>query len=978
MGRNRRTRPPVSGGHDDLSPALLDERGRVAPAARRCERWTEGALSGLFLLVALAMAVALPRPQPLDVGLATWLVALCGAVLLIEFDVSAGRTRPVQLVFVPMLLLLPPALVPLLVAAAHVLIRVPSILVGRTPARRAVLALADPWFCIPPALLLATVGMPSEPVLQALVVIAALASQVAVDFVVSAARIRLGLGVEVRPELTSFAWIYLVDALLTPVGLLAGAVGREAPAAVAAVLALAALLAVFARERRGRIETVLELHRVTGESEARLQSIVQHSSDLIAILDRDGTIRTLTGSVEPVFGADWRTAVGTDLLSRAHPEDQRLLTAFLAGVASGSVGGSQEAEWRIKHPNGSWRYLETVATNLLDDPRLGGIVLTARDVNDRRAFEEQLRHRAFHDPLTQLANRALFYDRIEHTLTRDARDAQTVAVLYIDLDDFKLVNDERGHAVGDELLNAVAHRLRGCLRSADTAARLGGDEFGILLENVQGPNEPVQVAERILAAFADPLLVRGTPLPVPLSVGITVSSGGERSVDELLRRADLAMYAAKRDGKRRWQLYDAALEERALDAGGEDGERATWFQRSAEMREEIVGLLEREGAVTTVYQPILDLRTGQPVGYEALTRFVAPEQRPPNAWFTQAHRVGLGYELEARAIATALATPGRPVGTYLTVNMSPSSLTSDVVQDVLPASLEGLVIELTENELLGDDPAITAALADVRARGGRVAVDDAGAGYAGLKHVMRLAPDLIKLDRALVAGVHTDPVRAALIESFVRYAREIDATVCAEGIETLEDLERLADLDVTYGQGYVIARPAPPWAPVSRDATDACTVSFTATLAEAVPGRGVGEPQDRRLERVTGMLSRARRPEDLQAALAPIAGDLHADHVVLSAPDGAVPGLDVGVLQVLAGDGGADADEREALVTLGYRSLLRMPVCCEDRVVGSLEAYCREERPWSRFEIRRARMIAHQLGAAVERVGRHEGTAARA
>jgi GAF domain-containing protein len=126
------------------------------------------------------------------------------------------------------------------------------------------------------------------------------------------------------------------------------------------------------------------------------------------------------------------------------------------------------------------------------------------------------------------------------------------------------------------------------------------------------------------------------------------------------------------------------------------------------------------------------------------------------------------------------------------------------------------------------------------------------------------------------------------------------------------------------------------------------------------------------------MLSRARRPEDLQAALAPIAGDLHADHVVLSAPDGAVPGLDVGVLQVLAGDGGADADEREALVTLGYRSLLRMPVCCEDRVVGSLEAYCREERPWSRFEIRRARMIAHQLGAAVERVGRHEGTAARA
>jgi diguanylate cyclase (GGDEF)-like protein/PAS domain S-box-containing protein len=985
MGGLRRTAPPAAGGRDDLSPALgrrddlspalIDERGHARSGARDRELGTESALSVLFLAAAVAMALFLPRTQALDPALAAWLVALCCATLLIEFDVSAGRTRPVQLVLLPMLLLLPPALVPLLVAAAHVLIRVPPMLAGRMPAQRAILVLADPWFCVPPALLLAVVGLPQAPALQALVLLAALASQFAADLVASALRLRIGLGVDVRPELTSFGWIYLVDALLTPVGLLAAAVGSEQPLAVAAVLPLAALLAVFARERRGRIDTALELHRVTEQSEARLQSIVQHSSDLIAILDRDWTIRTLTGSVEPVFGANWRDAIGTSVHDRVHPEDSGLLAAFLAGVARGPVGESQEAEWRIKHPSGSWRHVETVATNLLDDPRLGGIVLTARDVNDRKAFEEQLRHRAFHDPLTQLANRALFYDRIEHTLTRDGRAAQTVAVLFIDLDDFKLVNDERGHAVGDELLAAVAQRLRGCLRSADTAARLGGDEFGVLLEAVQGPNEPVQVAERILAAFGEPLIVRGVPLAVPVSIGITVSAGGDRSVDELLRRADLAMYAAKRGGKRRWELYDAALEQRMAMGPGEDGQRTTWFQRSGEQREEIVGLLQRENAVTTVFQPILDLRTGLCVGYEALSRFVAPEQRPPNAWFAQAHRVGLGYELEARAIASALATPGRPEGTYLTVNMSPSSLTSSEVQAVLPESLDGLVIELTENELLGDDPAITAALADVRARGGRVAVDDAGAGYAGLKHVMRLAPDLIKLDRALVTGVHADPVRAALIESFVRYAREIDATVCAEGIETLDDLERLADLDVTYGQGYAIARPATPWAPVSRAATEACTVSLSATLAEAVPAQGVSEPQDRRLERVTGMLSRARGAEELEAALGPIARDLHADLVVLlqDAGDGELDFERVPLMQVLAGDASADPAERAALEALGYRSLLRMPVCCEDRVVGALEAYSREERPWSRFEIRRARMISHQLGAAVERVGRRAG-----
>jgi hypothetical protein len=254
-----------------------------------------------------------------------------------------------------------------------------------------------------------------------------------------------------------------------------------------------------------------------------------------------------------------------------------------------------------------------------------------------------------------------------------------------------------------------------------------------------------------------------------------------------------------------------------------------------------------------------------------------------------------------------------------------------------------------------------------------VAVDDAGAGYAGLKHVMRLAPDLIKLDRALVAGVQTDPVRAALIESFVRYAREIDATVCAEGIETLEDLERLADLDVTYGQGYVIARPAPPWAPVSPPAADACAVSFTATLAEAPPAPGQSEPQDRRLERVTGMLSRARRADDLDAALEPIARDLNADRVVLTQlGDADEAALRLGMTQVLASDPTASVEERASLAALGYRSLLRLTVSCEDRVVGALEAYSRDERPWSRFEIRRARMIAHQLGAAVERVGRRE------
>jgi diguanylate cyclase (GGDEF)-like protein/PAS domain S-box-containing protein len=970
---------------------MQDARVRAGKRADRRELLTEGIAALAFVAVASAMAASLPH-GPLPIVSAAWLLGLCFVLQQVEFDVGEGRTRPVQLALIPMLLMLPPPLVPLLVVTSHLLARLPAIAAGRGAADTLVASVADAWYCVTPALVLALIGLPSDALAASGVLALALTAQIGTDFTVAAARLRIGLGLDVREQLKGFAWVYLVDVLLTPVALLAAAEGLHAPWRVAAVVPLALLLTVFARERRGRIDNALELHALVQESEQRLQSIVQNSSDLIAILDADGAIRTLTGSVDAVFGPAWRTAIGTHLVDRVHPDDAALLAAFLARIASGELGASQSAEWRLLRHGGAYGYVETVATNLLGDPRVQGIVVTARDVQDRRAFEEQLRHRAFHDPLTQLANRALFYDRIEHALSRQARDDQRVSVLFIDLDDFKLINDELGHGVGDELLVGVARRLRGCLRSADTAARLGGDEFGVLLEAVAGPNEPVQTADRIMAAFAEPFSVHGEPVPVDLSIGITVSDPGNPHVDELLRQADLAMYAAKRHGKRRAQLYDIELERVGRPTAGEEPERATWFQRGAEQREEILALLRRPEAVTAVFQPILDLRTGLVSGYEALARFVTPEQRPPNAWFAQAHRCGLGYDLEAMALATALSAAGRPEGTYLTLNVSPSALASQPVQAVLPARLDGLVIEITENELLTDDPGFEAALADVRARGGLIAVDDAGAGYAGLKHVMRLMPDLIKLDRSLVAGVTEDPSRAALISSFVRFARDSDAAVCAEGIETLSDLARLADLDVTFGQGFVIARPALPWPVPAPAAAQTCAVSFTASLAGEQDG-ATGDLREQSLERIIARLSRAVDEAGLAAAADSIRSELRADRVlILRRPAGtddlhpvgadaagprlAIPGPDAllrerRLRQILAGDPAADPLEVAALSALGYRSLLRLPVVCEDRVVGALEAYSVGDRPWSRFEIRRARMIAHQLGAALERIERH-------
>jgi diguanylate cyclase (GGDEF)-like protein/PAS domain S-box-containing protein len=947
---------------ESASPARTDRRELV----------TEGAVAAAFVAASASAYVLLDGADANPI-LCIWLAVICALTVRVEFDVGEGCTRPVQLVLAALLVLLPVGAVPVVVAAGHVLAQSADVARGRIARRRLLMAIADSWFCLGPALVIAAAGLPEGWGTGVAVVAGAVAAQFALDFVISAVRVRVGAGYAIRPLFRAFAWVWLVDLLLVPVGVFAAMIARDSPIALAGVLPLVALLAVFARERTGRIENALALQRIAQEDKDRLQSIVQNASDLIAIVRADGTIRTVTGSAEDVFGPGWETVHGTPFAQYVHPDDAARVDCFLAGVQDKPTGDSQEAEWRLRYADGSWRHVSAVATNLLADPRVRGLVVTARDVDARKAFEEQLRHRAFHDPLTGLANRALFYDRIEHALTREARTDGHVAVLYLDLDDFKPINDRLGHAVGDRMLVAVSERLRACMRSADTVARLGGDEFGVLLETVLGPNEPVQAAERILAAFAEPFTIDGEPLSIALSVGITLS-GSDAGAEELLRRADLALYAAKRAGKRRIELYEPGLE-RGASASGEV--RATWLYSTDEQREEILSVLAADDAMTTVFQPIMDLRTGRVSGYEALSRFADVHHRPPNAWFAQAHRCGLGYELEAKALALAFAVPGRPDGTYLTVNLSPSALSSEAIARVLPERLDDLVIEITENQAFADDPTISAALREVRRRGARIAVDDTGSGYAGLTQVMRLAPDVIKLDRSLVAGAADDPIKSALIASFVRYARDIDASVCAEGIEDMRDLAHLADLDVAYGQGYGIARPGPPWAGVAEEATTTCQVSFTASLSENTPS-GTGDGQEHGLERLLARLSLATDAHDIEALAPSIARELKADAVRL-VPAG-TPGVGVPpngasawapeLRQTLASDPVTDPATSEHMLSLGFRSRLQVPIRSRGATLGVMEAYSTAERPWSRFETRRARMIASGVAAALALSGR--------
>jgi diguanylate cyclase (GGDEF)-like protein/PAS domain S-box-containing protein len=715
-------------------------------------------------------------------------------------------------------------------------------------------------------------------------------------------------------------------------------------------------------------------------------ALLRHASDVISVVDVTGVVRAQTGATRALLGRDWDELAGRPVADLVHPGDHTALAALLERP-SGTV------ELRAAHRDGSWLDVETSATDLRADPDVAGVVVTMRDISRRKALEEQLRHRAFHDPLTQLPNRALFYDRVEHALRAADRDGRTVAVLFLDLDDFKLVNDHYGHAIGDELLRAVARRLRACVRSADTVARLGGDEFGILLPGVAERGEPVQVAQRILDALRRPYALAGDQVTSLPSVGIADSEGDEIVAEDVLRRADVAMYAAKRQGKGRFELYSAGRGEVA--GPGDDGavdpddERLSFFLRIDEQREEILRRLALPEPVTPVFQPILDLRTGRIAGYEGLSRFPGDDPRPPNAWFAEAHRCGLGGRLEAAALRAMLAAGPPPGLATLSLNLTPSALAAADAREALPADLTGMTIEITENELVTQTETLERTLDDLRSRGARIAIDDAGAGYAGFKQLMRLRPDVIKLDRSLVSGVDSDPLKASLIESFVRFSRQLGALVCAEGVEELAELETLAALDVDLAQGYVIARPAPAWAEASPAASAVCAATLETALRGAERPR---EGTDAHFADVGAQLLRAEDPEALEAALPLVARLLPADEVFLSEvhPDAVVtlagssgshdngsvwPLADYPLTrrvletgepaQVLVSDPRADPAETEILRADGNGSLLMLPVCFRDRVVGLLEAYTREERPWSLAEIRRARLVADQVGVAM-------------
>jgi diguanylate cyclase (GGDEF)-like protein/PAS domain S-box-containing protein len=692
------------------------------------------------------------------------------------------------------------------------------------------------------------------------------------------------------------------------------------------------------------------------ESEERFRSLVQNTSEIITILEADGTIRYVSPAVERVIGYKPEEQVGINAFASVHPEDREQASNTFAEILK-RPGLHPPLEFRVPHKDGSWRYLEHVVNNLVDDPSVSGVVITSRDVTgrkevdrklreaeqryrtlveqvpavvyiqeigspdsaiymspqietltgyspedckdpdlrwgmvhpddrewlqaedertgepgevfateyrvvhrdgrikwvrnesvmiedemsgtrywqglmlditERKALEQQLHHQAFYDPLTGLPNRALFMERLEHASTRANQRNGRVAMLFVDLDNFKVINDSLGHKAGDQLLKAVAERMKSYLRPEDTAARLGGDEFTILVEDVAGVGEGVRIAERIADVLQPPFTLEEQEVFITTSIGIALNNSTQERAENLLRYADLAMYRAKHKGKARCEVFEPSMSTDALER----------LRLENELRQGV-----ERGEFKVYYQPILKLDTGRIAGAEALVRWEHPRRGLllPEAFLSVAEDTGLIVQIGEGVLREACYQMRAWQQRYRTlppltvsVNLSPRQLfRPELVEEILaeteidPGSLQ---LEITEGIMTSNGVHSTNnTLRSLKNLNIRLAVDDFGMGYSSLSYLKRFPVDQLKIDRSFIAGSGQDTDGALtdpeIVSAMIDLTHALGLEAVAEGVETADQLAQLRKMKCDLAQGNYLSKPLP-------------SAALSALLAEDLTGQG--------------------------------------------------------------------------------------------------------------------------------------------
>jgi diguanylate cyclase (GGDEF)-like protein/PAS domain S-box-containing protein len=555
------------------------------------------------------------------------------------------------------------------------------------------------------------------------------------------------------------------------------------------------------------VRVTLDNELVSRRSEEHFRALIQNATDVIIVLDDGDHVSYATPSVQGMLGEGPETVVGKPLFDLLHVDSRRQAGTALSRLRERGRGAQDLDDWQVVAYDGRSVEVEVFLADLRDVDVVDGVVLTMRDVTMRRQLERELIHRASHDPLTGLANRVLFNDRTEEAVRRAGRSGSLAAVLFCDLDEFKDVNDVLGHVVGDQLLQAVAERVSHVVRPADTAARLGGDEFAVLAEDLASIEEVKALGDRLVKCLGEPFDVKGESITVSASVGICTSSDADSST-ELLRAADLAMYAAKDAGKQTWRMFVPEM-------------RAAVSARIA-LRADIEAALA-DGSFRLAYQPLVTMANGRAVGVEALVRWHHPRRGllMPEDFLSVAEETGLIVPLGAWVLRTAvreaqgwrLHDGTRP---QLNVNVSARQLQVPGFPDVVRQALadadfpaEALVLELTESLFLDDDEQSNGAIAELKRLGVRLAMDDFGTGYSSLGYLRNFPVDVLKIDKAFIRDLAL-PSQRALVDAIVRIALVLGLDLVAEGVEELYQRDILLDLGCDIGQGYHYAKPVAP------------------------------------------------------------------------------------------------------------------------------------------------------------------------
>jgi diguanylate cyclase (GGDEF)-like protein/PAS domain S-box-containing protein len=573
---------------------------------------------------------------------------------------------------------------------------------------------------------------------------------------------------------------------------------------------VALVLLVVVRQVVVGIESArLEAQKAALRIEKRFRSLVTHSSDIIIVTDPDTTISFGTPSSERLFGAKAIGGIGARLLDVLAPESQTEALATIAGCLERSRAEAA-GRWLMRDGKGCWRHFDVVIVNLLEEPTVGGLVFTMRDVEERVRFEAQLEHQVFYDALTGIGNRVLFGDRLRHALTRAKRAQTQVAVLYADLDDFKMVNDTGGHVLGDRLLVEVAKRIEGALRASDTPARLSGDEFAVLIEDLVDPLQATHVAEELLECIRRPFMIGANELIVSASIGMVLCDGDE-TPEEVMRHADTAMYEAKRAGGDRFDVFEPSMQ--------------AAIHRRLELQTDMRrGAFERE--FTVYYQAVVDMTPGQAdrvVAVEALVRWRHPQAGllAPADFLDVAEQTGLVTTLGRQVLEEACGrvkawNDALPSARQLSVavNFSPRQLREPSVVTMVSEVLEAtglepdrLVMEVTEDALIEGEQPTNAKLWALKELGVRLAIDDFGTGYSSLSRLSAFPFDYVKIDRQFVRRVSDGRQESAVARSIIGLAHSLGLYAVAEGIEREEQRRRLVDLGCSLGQGFLFSEP---------------------------------------------------------------------------------------------------------------------------------------------------------------------------